>query len=90
MRLAAFTIGDLGKASSRLRSFYLFRHATSSNIEVLRNISYQEACRCQIIHLQKIMDFQIFFEVPMQVRSLLEWIPILFLKAFLKGFPSFL
>jgi hypothetical protein len=61
MRLAAFTIGDLGKASSRLRSFYLFRHASSSNIEVLRNISYQEACSCQIIHLQKIMDFQIFF-----------------------------
>jgi hypothetical protein len=61
MQLAAFTIGDLGKASSRVRSFYLFRHAPSSNIEVLRNISYQEACSCQIIHLQKIMDFQIFF-----------------------------
>ena len=46
----------------------LFRHASSSNIEVLRNISYQEACSCQIIHLQKIMDFQIFFWLIFDIK----------------------
>jgi hypothetical protein len=59
--LAAYTLGDISKASSRLRSFYLFAECESAEIRVLRNISYQEASECQIIHLQGVLDFHLFY-----------------------------
>lgn len=61
IELAAFTLHDLSKASSRLRSFYLLSSCEEYDIKVLRNISYKDASKCQIIHLQSVLDNRLFF-----------------------------
>jgi hypothetical protein len=64
MRLAAFSLGDTAKASSRLRSFYLFQYAHDFDIEVLRDIAYNKALNCNIVHIQKVLSYQLLFWMP--------------------------
>lgn len=63
MKIAAYTIGDIGRASSRLRSFYLFSLADEYNLEVIRPISYRDALNCDVVHLQKILSCKLILWV---------------------------
>ena len=64
MKLAAFTLGDTSKASSRLRSFYLFQDAPRHKIEILRNLSFKAVGSCDAIHLQKVLTYQMLIWLP--------------------------
>ena len=61
IELAAFTLHNITKASSRLRSFYLLSNSEKQGIKVFRNISYKEACKCQVIHLQSVLNLRLLF-----------------------------
>lgn len=53
MKIAAFTIGDINRASSRLRSFYLFDLAEKFDLEVSRPSRYRDALGVDVVHIQK-------------------------------------
>ena len=61
MKLAAYTIGDISRASSRLRSFYLFSSASAFSIDVIRPSRFREALSVDIVHIQKILAIKLFF-----------------------------
>ena len=61
MRLAAYTVGDITRASSRLRSFYLFSSAEDFSIEVTRPSRYRDALNSEVVHIQKILSIKLFF-----------------------------
>lgn len=53
IKIAAFTIGDSNRASSRLRSFYLFDYAESFDLEVSRPARFRDALSVDVVHIQK-------------------------------------
>ena len=53
MKLAAFTSGDINMASSRLRSFYLFRSNAWKDHEVVFNPSMLSINNFHWLHIQK-------------------------------------
>ena len=65
MKIAAYTIGSIERASSRLRSFYLFDLANKFNIEVIRPSRYRDALKKDIdlVHIQKIISIGLPFMV---------------------------
>ena len=65
MKIAAYTIGSIERASSRLRSFYLFDLANKLNIEVIRPSRYRDALKkdVDLVHIQKIISIGLPFMV---------------------------
>ena len=61
LELAAYSLHDISKASSRLRSFYLLSESDKYNIRVFRDLSYYEASKCQVIHLQSVLNIYLLF-----------------------------
>lgn len=59
MRLAAYTIGGIDRASSRLRSFYLFSQAEGVGLEVSRPHRYCEALNHDVVHIQKKLTYEL-------------------------------
>lgn len=61
MKIAAYTIGGIERASSRLRSFYLFSTANQYNVEVIRPTRYLDALSADIdlVHIQKIVSIKL-------------------------------
>jgi hypothetical protein len=53
IKIAAYTVGDIGVASSRLRSFYLFQSSSDYGVNVFRNLSIRQSLTCDCLHLQK-------------------------------------
>ena len=53
MKLAAFTSGGISVASSRLRSFYVFKSIVWKEHEVVFNPSFFSINRFQWLHIQK-------------------------------------
>jgi hypothetical protein len=58
MKIAAFTIGDINRASSRLRSFYLFDLAEKFNLAVSRPKRFRDALGVDVVHIQKKLSFK--------------------------------
>jgi hypothetical protein len=59
MKLAAFTVGGIDRASSRLRSFYLFSASDLFDLKVIRPSRYRDAIRCDAVHIQKIISYRL-------------------------------
>ncbi len=58
MNIGAFSVGGMDTASSRLRSFYLFKLAEEFGLNVIRPHQYREALRCDVVHIQKILSYR--------------------------------
>lgn len=52
MKIAAYTVGDINVASSRLRSFYLFYFSSNHGVNVLRGLTIWQSLQCEYLHLQ--------------------------------------
>lgn len=63
MKIAAYTIGDINRASSRLRSYYLFSTAKKFNLEVLRPSRFRDAFDADVVHIQKRLNERIILAV---------------------------
>lgn len=63
MRIAAFTVGNIDVASSRLRSFYLFSIANEFGVYVSRPARFREAFGYDVVHIQKILSLKIIFAI---------------------------
>ena len=63
MKIAAFSIGDINVASSRLRSYYLFNLGKEFGLEILRPSRFIEALDCDVIHIQKILSLKIIINI---------------------------
>jgi hypothetical protein len=63
MKVAAYTIGDIERASSRLRSFYLFSHAKEYGLYVSRPSGYCEALNFDVVHIQKLLSYKLILWV---------------------------
>lgn len=60
MKISAFTIGSENVASSRLRSFYPFYHASKYGIEVFRDQGVRKILESDCLHIQKIFNLKLF------------------------------
>lgn len=58
MKIAAISISNIDAASSRLRSFYLFKYSTRFGIKVIRNFSFREGLKADILHIQKAVSIR--------------------------------
>ena len=63
MRIAAYTVGNIDVASSRLRSFYLFSMANEFGIHVSRPVRYREGFGYDVVHIQKILSLKIILAI---------------------------
>ena len=63
MKIAAYTIGNIDRASSRLRSFYLFSLAEKFGLEVSRPIRFRDALGVDVVHIQKLLSYRLIFAV---------------------------
>jgi hypothetical protein len=63
MKIAAYTIGDINKASSRLRSFYLFSYANHFGLEVSRPSRFRDGLNADVVHIQKKLNYNVIFAV---------------------------
>lgn len=63
MKIAAYSAGSIERASSRLRSFYLFSLAKEFGLDVSRPSKYSEALCFDVVHIQKLLDFKLLFWV---------------------------
>ena len=63
MKIAAFTVGDINVASSRLRSYYLFSLGEEFGLKILRPTRLIEALECDVIHIQKILSLKIIIAI---------------------------
>ncbi|MEI7590455.1 MAG: hypothetical protein WCJ49_03995 [Deltaproteobacteria bacterium] len=63
MKIAGYSIGGIDRASSRLRSFYLFSFANEYDLNVSRPSQYRDALGCDVVHIQKIMTYQLILWV---------------------------
>jgi len=71
MKIAAYSIGGIEKASSRLRSFYLFSFAKEFGLNVSRPSRYRDALSFDVVHIQKILSYKlIFWMIVFQVFGL--------------------
>lgn len=52
-KIAAYTSNEINSASSRLRSFYLFKCANEYDVTVCRSLGLLESLKCDQLHLQK-------------------------------------
>ncbi|CAK0772873.1 conserved hypothetical protein [Gammaproteobacteria bacterium] len=59
MKIAAYSISGIERASSRLRSFYLFSFAKEFGLEVSRPSRYRDALSCDVVHIQKILTYKL-------------------------------
>lgn len=53
INIAAYAVGDIGVASSRLRSFYLFQSSADYGVDVCRNPGIWQSLKYGYLHLQK-------------------------------------
>ena len=60
MIISAYTVGDENVASSRLRSFYLFKSASKFDLTVIRNSNLRALIRSDCLHIQKKTGYKIF------------------------------
>ena len=60
MKIAAFSIGNIHRASSRLRSFYLFADAANFSIDIIRPSRFRDAFNADVVHIQKILSIKLF------------------------------
>lgn len=63
MKIAAYSIGSIERASSRLRSFYLFTFAKEYDLDVSRPSRYRDALSCDVVHIQKILSYKLILWV---------------------------
>lgn len=63
MKVAAYSIGGIERASARLRSFYLFNCAKDSGLNVSRPSRYRDALSCDVVHIQKLLTYRLLFWV---------------------------
>jgi hypothetical protein len=63
MKIAAYSIGDINRASSRLRSFYLFSSAKNFNLDVIRPVRFRDAFGVDLVHIQKRLSYKILLAV---------------------------
>jgi hypothetical protein len=56
MKIAAYSVSNIERASSRLRSFYLFSFAEEAGLDVSRPSRYRDALKCDVVHIQKILS----------------------------------
>ena len=63
MKIAAYTIGDINRASSRLRSFYLFEMGKEFNLDVIRPDRYRDAVGVDVVHIQKKLNVKTIIAV---------------------------
>ncbi len=59
MKIAAYSIGGIDRASSRLRSFYLFSFANEFGLNVSRPYRFRDALSCDVVHIQKILTYEL-------------------------------
>lgn len=59
MKIASYSIGGVERASSRLRSFYLFSFAKEYDLDVSRPSRYRDALSCDVVHIQKILSYKL-------------------------------
>lgn len=63
MKIAAYTIGNIDRASSRLRSFYLFSLAEKFHLIISRPKRFRDAWGVDVVHIQKLLSYKLIFAV---------------------------
>jgi len=61
IQIACLTAGDITRASSRLRSFYLFEKSYLYNVSVERVCEFRNLFRYKHIHIQKVFSYKLLF-----------------------------